>query len=259
MLHLLTFLSFFSAFTAGAGNPWGIDYSVFDIRPHQPGRYYSTFYSQLNLVQGNSIGLFGILPVSGSTTFTLGMRYSTISFQEETQGVFPETGQYGFIIANGKLNYWTFPVTLAVMHASNYRNSRRLTTGVRIMYLPSFEHDMHYETSALGGALQSAYLRTYQVSEQKFQHAFALALTNQVYFSRKCKLTADPYIGVGNSFFRFSGNTFNDLTYGIRFSFQFPLPKLSLEWERPQTSKEQQDKLKQKQKEIEEQLKKKPK
>jgi hypothetical protein len=243
-----------------AGNPWGVDYSLFAVKPHSPGRSLGSLYEKLDGIQGSAWAITHSMPLTRSSGITIGAGYRSVDFQRETQGIFPETGQYGFVSVNGKLNYWIFPVSWAVVSRGTFGRSygSSYLVGLRILYIPSFIHHSSFEVNSLGGGVQSAYAGKYTNQEQHFQHALLFSVTNQVFLSRKTKLVIDPYIGMGSAFFRSAGNIFNDIQYGIRFSFHFTLPQISIELQPDPNKNLTKKQLEQKQKEIEDQLHNKP-
>jgi hypothetical protein len=267
MLHFtkLILVFIFLNAHAQAGSLWGIDHYLYAVKPRTPGRVSGNLYEKLSLVQGNHWGISRSLPVTRNAGFTIGIGYSQTDFQKETQGVFPETGQYGFVSVNGTLKYWAFPVSFAISNRSTslyqvrkHASSSPYLIGLRILYVPSVSNNTTAELTALGGGVQSAYLNGYKNDEEKFRHALLFCITNQVQLGRKAKLLIDPFVGLTGPHFKSSADGFNDLSYGIKFSLQFQLPQISLEWERSVKNEEKKKRLEEKQKEIEEQLKKKP-
>ncbi|HEY6161605.1 MAG TPA: hypothetical protein VI112_10290 [Bacteroidia bacterium] len=239
-----------------AVTPIGFDYSLFDVRHAYSVRNINGLFEKINFVEGRCWNVSIHKIVTRHSYLCFGMGFMTMDYQKEIEGIFPETGQYGTIIARGKTGYWSFPVSLMCMNAGRAEFSR----GIIITYLPSFEGQNSFSVNTYGGALQSAYRAQYTNEEQAFTHALLFTLTNQLNFYRGyLRLCIDPYVGIGSGLFKYEGAAIDNLRFGISFKVITRLPHISIERECSHHNDEKKKLLEQKQKEIEQQLKNKPK
>lgn len=257
-LTLLTILISLSTLTR-AGNLWGVDYYAFSIKTNEPVKFENGLFEKTDVLRGHYWGGCYGLPVTRNSAIGFGLGLSKIQYQKEIQGIFPETGLYGFISITGSVNYWSLPISYVITKASS-RFRYSYYNGIRLTYVPSFIDNSSTSLNANGGSTQSEQFLAHKNDEVRFQHSLLISFTNQIYLARKIKLCIDPYIGFGSGYFNSEKNIVSNISYGVRLSFQFKLPEISFELDHHTDAKEleKQKLLLQKQKEIEEQLRKKP-
>ena len=258
MVRLVLFTLFISLSSlTRAGNLWGVDYYAFSIKTNAPIKFENGLFEKMDALHGHYWGGCYGLPITRNSAIGLGLGISTVQYQKEIQGIFPETGQYGFISINGTMNYWSLPVSYVITRSSS-RFRYSYYNGIRLTYVPSFVNNSSTSLNANGGSTQSEQFLDHKKDEVRFQHSLLISITNQIYLARKLKLCIDPYIGFGSGYFTDEKAIVSNISYGLRLSIQFRLPDISFQIEHHTDAKEleKQKLLQQKQKEIEEQLRK---
>lgn len=260
MIHsfrIILFLIVLNPALSMAGNLWGIDYYVFTVRTNGSVKFQNGVFEKANSIQGHFWGGCYNIPVTRNSAFSLGMGMNSINYQKEIQGIFPETGSYGFISISGSSRYWTFPISFVCIQPRNKYSRSTYQNGIRITYVPSFRNRIQTTAIATGGAIQSDRYLNYISDEMEIQHSFLISVTNQVFLGKKAKLCIDPYIGFGSGYFKGETEFISNMSYGLRLSLQFKFPHISFDvvHEKDPRNQERKKLLQQKQKEIEEQLK----
>ena len=239
-----------------AWNHLGAEYSLFDMRAGNTTRDLGGLLERVNFMQGKYRGGSFHVPVTRYSYLGIGIGLMTLDYQKEVSGIFPETGQYGTVLANGHTAYWSFPLSFECMNAgrSDFRR------GFVITYMPSVEGRNTFTINSYAGAGQSAYAAGYSNHEQVFMHALIFSLTNQLNFCRgHLRVCIDPYAGISSGIFNYQKAAIANLKFGISFRILFKPPHISIECEHTDRNGEKKKLLEQKQKEIEQQLKNKPK
>lgn len=269
---------FILLFTLSAGasiqaqrNYLAFDYSISQFRNSHSKGTASGLSEKLSRYEGNYAGASYHLACGRKNYLSLGMCLSTILYQKEWQGTFPQSNQYGAASVNGQISYWSFPFsytrTAASNHRGHYRNyhsaPQRFNFGFSITYTPSFKGRNSFSANTSGGADLNTFLLGFRSDEQSFQHSLTLALCDQLFLLNKAiRLDLEPYAGIGSSHFKEGGASLHTITYGlrIRIGLSVKLPNIRIEREADKGNAEEKKKLlEQKQKEIEEQLNKNPK
>lgn len=265
-------LSFFTGTSIQAQrNYLNFDYSFFQFKHSQIGNTSNGLSETLNRCEGNYAGASFHFGLGRKSSFGIGMGLSKINYQKEWLGTFPESNQFGIATVNGKISYWSFPVsyTMIITSAikSGYRNCRprkeRFRFGFSITYTPSFEGKSSFSANTSGGADFNTFLSGFNSNEQSFQHSLTAGLCDQLFLLDKgIRIDLEPYGGIASGFFKESGTSINNICYGLRFriGFSAKLPNISIEKEVDAGNAAEKKKLlEQKQKEIQEQLNKNPK
>jgi hypothetical protein len=204
-----------------------------------------------------------MLQRGNTTAFSFGAGLTTINYEKQWLGIFPEKDQFGAVRIKGNIKYWSFPVSLRLISYSTRRYGCRgpLRTswqfGMNISYIPSFAGKHTYSIKTFAGADSSSFVRDLNSNEQPFQHSILIGLSNRFYLLRnKILIEAQPYFGVGSGYFKENGTKFNNFSYGIRLQigFRARIPRISITRETNKNYDEKKKELRQKQKEIEQQL-----
>lgn len=238
------------------------DQSIFGLKTKSP-QSNGRFLRYEGIQQGGSIQF----SCDKTNQLGIGMNLSTISYEKEWKGIFPESNEFGWVQVNGKLKYWSFPVSYNWLPLSGPRSyfrcggyrREKFHFGFSITYIPSFLAQSTYRANTMGGADLNTFLSTFQSNEQNFQQSLTLALSDQfLMLDKHLRLDVEPYVGIGSGYFKESGAHLTTVIYGLklRVGLWSKLPTLEIEREVNRGNEEQKKKeLEKKQKEIEEKLK----
>ncbi len=244
------------------------DYSISQYKLPSVGETVFGLSEKLNRCEGNFIGGSYQFAVGRKSFIGIGMGLSKISYQKEWQGTFPESNQFGIANVNGKIDYWSFPVSYTWIHGrpirsyiKNFRhhyNNQKLHFGFSITYTPSFEGRNTFSATTAGGADQTSFLANFKSNEQAFQHSLTVGLCSQLYLiDNHLKMELEPYAGIGSGFFKETGTNINNISFGLRcrIGISVKLPRITIEREVDKGNAEEKKKqLLEKQKEIKKQL-----
>jgi len=264
-LKLLSILLLTGFSAAAQEHHAGIGGAVFAVRTANTANRINGLYEKTNRLEGNMLAVTYHLS-GNNVSFDIGVGSSKIMFEKETQGVFAQTNQFGLATVSGRIDYWSFPLSLSFLMPTSLPRTyryRRLHSYIRISYVPSFEAGNSYRIKTSGGAELSSFQTDYQLNAQGFQHSLQLGFSNRFYArDKKIILSIDPFAAIGSGYFKESGTRFKTFSYGLNLSiaFKFRVPVITIERETHNPDKEEKRKqLEQKQKEIEDQLNKQPK
>ncbi len=261
--HLLLLSILFSGFSIQAQYTYlcyDQSVSVFRISRSNSTEKINRFESKY---AGGSISFF----CDKRNSLSIGMGLSSIGYQKEWQGIFPESNQFGIVVVNGSIGYWSFPIAYNYIPGKAYRGPGRhyrygrdrFRFGFKITYVPSFLGQSSFSVTTYGGADPTTFLSTFESNEQPFQHSLTFGLNDQlVLLNKHLRLELEPYIGIGSGYFKETGTNLTTLSYGLRMHIGLfaKLPRISIEKEIDSGHTEEKKKLLQKkQQEIEEQLK----
>lgn len=248
------------------------DYSFYQFQPSKVSGNYAGIPEKLNRCEGNYAGASYHFSLGRKNFLGIGMGLSKVNYQKEWLGTFPQSNQFGVVIVNGQIAYWSFPISYtwagSSVRRSLYRNCHSgrdwLHFGFSFTYVPSFEGRNTFSVNTSGGADPNAFLSNFNSNEQPFQHSITIGLCDQVFLLNKgIRIDLEPYAGIGSGYFKENGISFNTTSFGLRFriGFSAKLPNIQIEKETVNTGNLEEKKklLKQKQKEIQEQLNKNPK
>jgi hypothetical protein len=252
-------------------NYLSFDYSISQFKSSQ-NTYYTTGLSErMSRCEGNNAGASYHLAFGRKNSVSIGMGLSKVSYQREWIGIFPESNQFGRVVINGNINYWSFPFSFTRTTGSNRRGhnrhyhsgNERFNFGFSISYTPSFAGSSSYSATSSGGAGLDTFLSGFHPNEQSFQHSLTVAICDQVYlFDKSIRLDLEPFAGIGSGYFKESGSSINTISFGLRLriALSAKLPNIRIEKDLDKGNAEEKKKLlEQKQKEIEEQLNRNPK
>ncbi|MFL5766187.1 MAG: hypothetical protein ACJ77K_19750 [Bacteroidia bacterium] len=206
--------------------------------------------------------------LENTNSISIGAGLSRIDYRKEWQGVFPSNNQFGVATLDGRLEYWSFPLTYSISSRSSrwrytcYRISR-WSFGFDLTYTPSFISKASSSLNTSNGLSSDPSLEDFKSNEQSFQHSLAIGLPYRINFADKLlRLDVEPYAGICSGYFRETGSRVDNLVYGVRLRFciRAKLPQITIDHEVNTGNSEQkkQDLLK-KQQEIRDQLNKQPK
>lgn len=247
-------------------NYLNFDYSISQYKVPQVGENIFGLSEKLNRCEGNFIGGSIQFAIGRKKSIGIGLGLSTINYQKEWQGIFPESNQFGVAKVDGTIAYWSFPVSYTWICANGPRSltrhycktKDRLYFGFRISYTPSFAGRNSFSLTTAGGADQTTFLENFKSNEQAFQHSLTVGLCNQLYLiDNHLKMELEPYAGIGSGFFKETGTKINNISFGLRLrvGISVKLPRITIEREVDKGNAEEKKKqLLEKQKEIEEQL-----
>ena len=263
----LTLILFFIGISIHAQRNYLLfDYSISQFKLSQTSSTSSTLYGKLNRCEGKYIGGSYHFALNGKNAIGIGMGLSTINYQKEWFGIFPESNLFGIATVNGQIEYWSFPFSYNWLNGygrdyfgrySRYKRER-VHFGFTITYTPSFIGKNSFSVNTAGGADYHTFLLGFKSNEQSFQHSLTLGLSEQFYLLKsRLRLDVEPYGGIGSGFFKETGTNINNISYGLRLriGIKAKLPKISIEKEVDKGNAEEKKKqLEQKQKEIQEQI-----
>lgn len=250
----------------GQRNFLNFDYSIYQYKTPQVAETVFGLSERLNRCEGNFMGGSYHIAVGRKSFIGVGMGLSKINYQKEWQGTFPENNQFGVATVDGKISYWSFPVSYSWIQGRGYRgyrsyhhvNQQKLHFGFTFTYTPSFESYTSVSVTTAGGANQTTFLANFKSNEQAFQHSLAVGFVSQLYLiDNHLKMELEPYAGLGSGFFKETGTNINAVSFGLRFrmGISLKLPKITIEKEIEKGNAEEKKKqLLEKQKQIEEQL-----
>jgi hypothetical protein len=265
--HIFTIFLFLTGVSIQAQqNYLAFDYSLFQFKHSSSAKTIGELSEKLNRCEGTHTGASYHLAFGRRNSLSIGMGLSNISYQKQWMGTFSGSSAFGVVTVNGRINYWSFPISYTQSIASSrsnycYRSGRRerFRFGFSITYTPSFEGRNSFSVNASGGADLHSFLTGYNSNQQSFQHSLTLGLCDQLFlFEKHLRLEVEPYAGIGSGYFKESGTNINNVSFGLRLRIGLyaKLPRISIEKEVDKGNAEEKKKqLEQKQKEIEEQLK----
>lgn len=242
------------------------DYSISQYKIPQAGGNASGLSEKLNRCEGSFIGGSYQFAVGRKSFIGIGMGLNKINYQKEWQGTFPESNQFGVAKADGKISYWSFPVSYTWIQGRAYRgyrshhhlNQQKLHFGFTFTYTPSFESYISLSVTTAGGANQTSFLANFKSNEQAFQHSLTVGFVSQLYLiDNHLKMEMEPYGGIGSGFFKETGTNINNVSFGLRcrIGISVKLPRITIEKEVDKGNAEEKKKqLLEKQKQIQEQL-----
>ncbi|MBL0328524.1 MAG: hypothetical protein IPP64_03680 [Bacteroidetes bacterium] len=247
----------------GQRNFLNFDYSISHYKIPQVGETVFGLSEKINRCEGNFIGGSYHIAVRRKHFIGIGMGLSEIKYQKEWQGTFPESNQFGVATVDGKISYWSFPVSYSWIQSRGYRsyhhmNQQKLRFGFTFTYTPSFESYTSVSVTTAGGANQTTFLANFKSNEQAFQHSLTVGLCSQLFLiDNHLKMELEPSAGLGSGFFKETGTNINTVSFGLRcrIGISLKLPRITIEKEIDKGNAEEKKKqLLEKQKQIEEQL-----
>lgn len=263
----ILFLSFILGLSLQAQrNYLNFDYSISQFKILNANKYSSTLSEKLNRCEGNYLGGSYHFSVGRKSSIGIGMGLTKINYQKEWQGTFPESNQFGVATVDGKISYWSFPVSYTWIQGRVYRGYRsyhhvsqqKLHFGFTFTYTPSFVGWNSYTVKTAGGAYQPTFLSNFRSNEQSFQHSLTVGICNQLYLiDNHLKMEVEPYAGIGSGYFKESGTNLNAISFGLRcrIGISAKLPHITIVKEVDKGNAEEKKKqLLEKQKQIQEQI-----
>lgn len=266
--QILLLISVLSHFSFAQKNYLSYDQSFFGINFSGSNKNQNGISERVLFCNGTSGALSYHFAINEENSIGIGAGLSSISYQKEFSGIFPENSEFGMANVIGRIGYWSYPITFR-HHAtksrrySHYPRSTHYRYGFAITYIPSFERSNTFSITTYGGADKNIFRTNFRSNEKQFQHALTIGLNDQLFIGKgKAFIGIEPYAGIAGNYFKGSTNDFN-FCYGIRFRIGFRAnpPSISIEREIQSSGNEAEKKkqLEEKQKEIQEQLNKNPK
>ena len=266
-------LCLFTGFTVRAQRNYLVfDHSFSQFKPSLTTQTYEGISEKLNRCEGNYSGASFHFAFGHKNSLGIGMELSKVNYQKEQSGIFPESNQFGAATINGRIAYWSFPISYTRTIGFGSRKYKRYSCsgtdrfhfGFCITYTPSFEGKNSFTVNTFGGADLATFLSNFHSNEQSFQHSLTVGLSDQLFLLNKSiRLELEPYAGIGSGYFKESGTNINNISYGlrVRIGLSLKIHSISIEKEVVHTGNEAEQKklLEQKQKEIQEQLNNNPK
>lgn len=239
--------------TAGAQQfEAGLSFDVSAIQFLKPGFSSDNYMVQFHNTYCDYKGLSARF--NGYPDFSVGIGMSSVYFDREIQGVFPESNQYGVALLHTQLHYWSFPVSVC-LSGSN-------TEGLVLSYTPSITGYSEQSAERWGGALSSEYIDAYPSGHVIFQHSFHLAYNLEIAPNRRSfAFQIRPFAGAGSGYLTSQKQSIATFSYGVSLSILYKFQHIHncpYHTSRNEKKKRKEEERLKKQKEIEDKLNKKP-
>lgn len=246
------------------------DYNINNYKYSTEKYYAPDLFEKLKKITSTYSGGSYLYELDNKNLVGIGIGLKKCNYEKQWVGIFPENNQFGIVVADGEIKYWSFPISYVFnTHITRkfgcglYRKRILIRTGLTFTYTPSFVGKNTYSIRGYSASNLDSFISSYQTNVQSFQHSLKIGLCSYHYlFERNIRLEIEPYVGIGSGYFQENGTRIDNFSYGlkIRLGVSAILPSISIQKEKqPAISPEKKKQLEEKQKQIEQQLKNNPK